>query len=61
MGKKGEKSEREGCNEMAQMTVADTQKINVMSNIRRIARKAIKAKGLSETEVRKSLGKRYER
>ncbi len=52
----------EECCKMSPMTIQDLQKINVMSNIRRIAQKAIKEKGLTEQQVRKSLGiKRYEK
>jgi len=40
----------------------EDEELNVMSNIRRIAQKAIKDKRLTEEQIRKSLGiKRYEK
>jgi hypothetical protein len=44
------------------VTFDETKKINAISNIRKLARKAIEEKNLSEAEVMKSLGiKRYEK
>ncbi|WP_041427562.1 hypothetical protein [Syntrophomonas wolfei] len=40
----------------------ESRKLNCMDSIRELAKKAIKEKGLSEKEVRKTLGsKRYEK
>lgn len=55
-------SNKEEEEEMSMVLGKEPKKLNVMANIRKIAQNAIKEKGLTEEQVRKSLDiKRYEK
>ena len=50
------------CMNNANATTVQVKKIGCMNSIRNIAKRAIKEKGLSDYEIRKTLGsKRYEK
>ena len=53
---------KEGADSMNNAATIEPKKLGCMNSIRNIAKKAIKEKGLSDSEIRKTLGsKRYEK
>lgn len=53
---------KEGVDFMNNVATVQVKKIGCMNSIRNIAKRAIKEKGLSDYEIRKTLGsKRYEK